>query len=125
SPLGRIMIAGSALVVILCLGTFTYVYAKYSRVIDQKLQEGPFANTAKIMAMPIAVGIGDAITPADIAAELRRSGYSESRGNPIGYYQIRTNAIEIFPGTESYFEQEAGIIKFSSGRISQIFSLQD
>ena len=28
-------------------------------------------------------------TPDEVAAELRRSGYSESRGNPVGYYQLQ------------------------------------
>ena len=71
------------------------------------------------------MAVGDATTPAEIAAELRRSGYNESRGNPIGYYQLQPNSIEIFPGPESYFDQEAGVIRFAGGRISQIVSLQD
>ena len=33
--------------------------------------------------------------------------------------------IEIFPGPDSYFDQEAGVIKFANGRISQIVSLRD
>ncbi len=57
--------------------------------------------------------------------ELRRSGYSESRGNPMGWFNTRPDAIEIFPGPESYFREEAGVIKFSGNRISQIISLQD
>ena len=52
------------------------------RVIDEKLKAGPFANTAKIFAAPRVGAVGDVITPAEIAAELRRSGYNESRGNP-------------------------------------------
>jgi len=42
--------------------------------------------------------VGDALTPEDIAADLRRSGYGESRSNPDGYYQLHPNAIEISPG---------------------------
>jgi penicillin-binding protein 1B len=71
------------------------------------------------------VAVGEAATPAGIAAELRRSGYNESRGNPIGYYLLQPNSIEVFPGPESYFDQEAGVVKFAGGRISQIVSLQD
>ncbi len=106
-------------------GTFTYFYWRYSHVIDRKLREGPFANTAKIFATPESVSVGDSISTAEIAAELRRSGYNESRGNPIGYYQAQPNAIEIFPGPESYFDQEAGVIRFANGKISHIVSLQD
>ncbi len=125
SPIGRVVIMGGAVLVIVTLGIFTFFYARYSRVIDEKLNAGPFANNAKIFAAPESVGVGDSISPNDIAAELRRSGYNEARGNTIGYYQIRPNEIEIFPGTESYFDQEAAVIKFAGGRISQIVSLQD
>ena len=71
------------------------------------------------------MGVGDALSPADIAGDLRRSGYSESRGNPIGSFELRPNEITIIPGPESYFDQEAGVIKFANGRITQIVSLQD
>jgi penicillin-binding protein 1B len=123
--MGRGIVLGLALLTIIGLGTFTFFYARYARLIDQKLRAGPFANSAKIFAAPLSVALGDQAEPLDIAAELRRSGYNESRGNPVGYYHLRTNAIEIFPGTESYFDQEAGLIKFSGGRIAQIVSLTD
>jgi penicillin-binding protein 1B len=124
-PVGRFLVIGVALFICLVLCTFTYYYAKYSRLIDEKLRAGPFANTAKIFAAPQSVAVGDAGTPAEVAAELRRSGYNESRGNPIGYYLLQPNSIEVFPGPESYFDQEAGVVKFAGGRISQIVSLQD
>ncbi len=125
SPVGRALLIVTSLVVIAGLGAFTYFYAKYARVIDDRLRTGVFANSAKIFAAPESVAVGDAITPADIATELRRSGYTESRGNPVGYYQLQPNAISIFPGPDSYFDQEAGVIRFRGGRIAQIVSLQD
>jgi penicillin-binding protein 1B len=84
-----------------------------------------FANTAKIFAAPVSVAVGDIATPGEIAAELRRSGYNDSRGNLIGYYQVHVNFIEVFPGKDSYFDQEPGVIRFAGGKISQIVSLQD
>ncbi len=122
---GRALILGFMGCTVLACVTFTYFYSRYSHVIDRKLREGPFANTAKIFAAPESVAVGDVTSPSEIAAELRRSGYNESRGNPIGYYQLQLNSIEIFPGPESYFDQEAGVLRFSGGRISQIVSLQD
>src|SRR5581483_3436624 len=124
-PVGRILVIGLALLTIAGLGTFTYFYSRYSRLIDQKLRAGPFVQTAKLYAAPQSVSVGDAITPTQIAAELRRSGYNESRSNPTGYYQLRPDSIEIFPGPDSYFDQEAGVIRFSGGRISQVVSLED
>lgn len=124
-PAGRIFIMGMALLTILGLGLFTVLYAKYSKLIDQKLRAGPFANTAKIFAAPASIAVGDAGSPEDIAAELRRSGYTESQTNPVGYYLLHPNSIEIFPRQDSYFDQEAGVIKFAGAKVSQIISLQD
>src|SRR5579885_1656552 len=88
-PAGRMLLAGFALCVILGLGAYTYYYQKYSKLIDEKLRSGPFANTAKIYAAPETVAVGDRTTPAAIATDLRRSGYTESPSNPIGYYRMR------------------------------------
>ena len=52
SSIGRIAIMGAALLVIVILGVFTFFYARYSRVIDEKLNAGPFANNARIFAAP-------------------------------------------------------------------------
>ncbi|SPF54140.1 Penicillin-binding protein, 1A family [Candidatus Sulfopaludibacter sp. SbA4] len=124
-PFGRVLLVGFTLITVLCLGVFLYFYVKYARVIDERLRAGVFANSAKIFAAAETVGVGDAATPNGIAAELRRSGYNESRGNPVGYYQVGNNSIEVFPGKDSYFDQEAGLIRFARGKISEIVSLRD
>ena len=125
-PVGKILAVSCALAFLLAAGVFTHYYTKYSRLIDQKLRAGPFANTSKIFAAPRLIAAGDPITANEIATDLRRCGYTESRGNPIGSFTLRPDgAIEIFPGPESYFDEEAGVIKFANGRISQIVSLRD
>ena len=124
-PTGRVLLVGFAVCIVLGVGAFTFFYAKYARRIDQKLRTGPFANTAKIFAAAQSFSVGDAASPAAIAAELRRSGYTDSDHNTVGYYQIHPTSIEVFPGADSYFEQEAGVIRFAGGKISQIVSLRD
>src|ERR1017187_3159213 len=124
-PGGRIAIIAFSLLVIAGLGIFTFLYARYSRITDEKLRAGIFANSAKIFAAPESVSVGDAISPTDIATALRRSGYTESRGNRVGYYELHANSIEIFPQSDSYFDQEPGSIRFARGKISGIVSLQD
>ncbi len=124
-PAGRVLVIGFALIAILGLGAFTYFYSHYSRMIDEKLRAGPFAQTAKLYAAPQSVTVGDVMTPLQVANELRRSGYNESRGNTTGYFQLHPYAIEVFPGPDSYFDQEAAVIKFSGGRIAEVVSLQD
>src|SRR5882724_8440989 len=95
-PGGKIFLASLVLLVTVGVLGFTYFYVKYSRLIDQKLRAGPFANTSKIFAAPRVVGVGDEMSPADVMLDLRRSGYSESRGNPMGWFNTRPDAIEIF-----------------------------
>jgi penicillin-binding protein 1B len=124
-PVGRWLIISVSVIVIAGLALFTYFYAKYASIIDDKLRAGVFANSARIFAAPQSVAVGDNIAPNDIIVELRRSGYSESRDNQVGYYQLRGNSIEIYPRELSYFDQEPGVIRFANGRISQIVSLQD
>src|SRR5690349_18599244 len=74
-PAGKIVLVGFVLLVTAGVLSFTYYYVKYSRLIDQKLKGGPFANTSKIFAAPRVIGVGDEISPADLMLELRRSGY--------------------------------------------------
>lgn len=125
-PVGKTLTVTGTLAFILLAGVLTHYYSKYSRLIDQKLRAGPFAKTAKIFAAPRLVAVGDAIAAEQIAVELRRCGYSESRGNAMGSFQMRPDgSLQIYPGPDSYFDQEAGVIKFSGGRISQIVSLRD
>src|SRR6516225_2294844 len=124
-PFGRVLVLSLLLTAVITLATFTFFYTRYSRLIDAKLSAGPFTNTAKLFAAPQSVAVGDHITPGEIAAELRRSGYSEARGNPTGYFLLQPDAIEIFPGPDSYFDQEAGVIHFADGAISRIVSLSD
>jgi penicillin-binding protein 1B len=124
SPLGRILLVLSALVFLAATGVFGYYWIKYARLVNEKLMQ-PFANTAKVLAAPKLVAVGDPYSPADIALELRRAGYTESRGNLVGSYQLRQDSVEAFPGPEGYADLEAVLIRFADGKISRITSLQD
>src|SRR5215469_15768827 len=61
------------------------VYLKYAGEIDSRLRQGPFSDTVDIFTAPRVVGVGDAISAADLIADLRRSGYTSSRENPVGW----------------------------------------
>ncbi len=122
---GKILLGLVVLGAIAFFSVFTYYYIQYSKLIDAKLKAGPFTTTSRIYAAPVAVGVGDTVTPDAIAAELRRAGYTESRSNPMGSYNLRPQEIEIFPGPDSYFRDEAGVIHFADGRIIRIISLSD
>ncbi|MBC7928043.1 MAG: transglycosylase domain-containing protein, partial [Bryobacteraceae bacterium] len=79
-----------------------------------------------LFAAPQVVMVGDAIEPGDLALALRRSGYADSRGNTrMGWYNQRPDGIEIFPGPDSYFDNEEAVVKVNAGKVSQIIALRD
>ena len=125
-PLGKVILASAVALFIIGLGVFTYFYVHYARLIDEKLAVGPFAKTSRIFAAPSVVSVGETATLQELADHLARCGYTTSRNNTIGWYNVREDAIEIFPGSESYFDKdEPGVVKIRDGKIAQIISLRD
>ena len=124
-PVGKILLLTITLSVTIGLGVFTYYYVKYSRLIETKLALGPFANTSMLFAAPRTVDVGDLVSPQEIAIELRHSGYNESKNNRMGYFTLKPDEIDIYPGPDSYFRRDDGVIKFRGTKVSQIISLAD
>ena len=125
SPVGRVVLAGMAFFFISGLLLFGFLYSKYSREIDEKLAAGPFKNASRIYAAPHLLSLGDPLDREELVLQLRRSGYSDSTGNPVGHYTLRGDSIEIYPGPESYFARDGGLVRIADGRISEIVSLVD
>jgi penicillin-binding protein 1B len=124
-PVGKTLLAIAALALVAGLGFFVYYYNVYARMIDTRLRGGPYRTTAGIYASPTAIAVGDKTTPSDIATTLRHAGYSENRNNPVGSYSVQADSIDIFPGADSYFDQEPATIKFSRDKIRRVVSLRD
>ncbi len=126
NPWGRAFLIGFVAINTLLLALFTFSYVKYSRQIDEKLLGGPFTNTSMLFAAPQVVMVGDQLTADEIASALRRSGYSETKTTSrMGWYNMRPDAIEIFPGAESYFNDEEAVVKFKNNKVAQVISLRD
>jgi penicillin-binding protein 1B len=126
NPWGRAFLIAFILVNTIGLLTFTYYYVKYAKMIEEKLAAGPFANTSLLFAAPQVVMVGDQMAPNDVVAELRRSNYSDVRNTSrMGWYNVRSDAIEIYPGPDSFFLQEEAVIKFAGPKVKQIISLTD
>ncbi len=124
-PLGKILLVLLVLGFTTGLAVFTFYYVKYSRLIETKLAAGPFANTSMLFAAPRTVDVGDIADPQEIATDLRRSGYTESSGNRMGYFALKPDEIDIYPGPDSYFKRDEGVIKFTGSKVTQIISLAD
>ena len=80
--LPRDPIVRAALLVFLILAVsftviFSYFYIKYDRIIEKRFRTPIFSNSAKIYALPRTVRDGEKLGSKEIAAELRRAGYSE------------------------------------------------
>ena len=104
------------------LAPMLYVAHRFSRLVDEKLLQGPFANTSNFYAAPRAFARGDAMPATAIVAELRQGGYTENPNNPIGYYKASAGGdlLEIHPGPQSYFKREPAQVKFQGGKIERI-----
>jgi penicillin-binding protein 1B len=101
-----VRIAGGAVAVVCVL--FLALYGYYARVIDQRMQGGPFADSVNVYAAPLSLSVGDETSVADLGAELRTAGYRESETG---------SELSIIPGGG----QGARIrVLFANGRIARI-----
>jgi penicillin-binding protein 1B len=100
---------------------FGYYYFKYQDVVDQRLAAGPlFASVAQIYAAPKEVRIGQKLSVASIAADLRSAGYNE---NPqMGTFEERVDQILIKPGPQSFHDTDGATITTQDGEVAAITS---
>jgi penicillin-binding protein 1B len=110
-------------------GAFIYFYVRFSRVIDARLSGDVFNNASLVFSAPTPVFVGEAITPQDVAACLRKGLYAEYEGgSKVGTYRLVGNRLEIRPGPASFFQtddfkQGDAALEFSNGRIVSINAL--
>ena len=126
--LWRDPVVRAALVVFLVIaiglgGSFSYFYIKYDRIIQQRFRSPVFSNSAKIYALPRTLRDGDKADAKEIAALLRRAGYSDKDGqSELGSFRLVSGGIEITPGPESYHSPEAALIAIHNGAVERITS---
>ncbi len=121
----RIAAASILGIVLLGAGVFLFYYIRLAHFIDQRLAEGPFADTVDIYSSPRSVAVGDALTVDELVARLRRSGYTTGKNNPMGWFNVRNSAVEIVPGPKSHSSHAAATLEFSHGTLSRIVSAQN
>src|SRR5271157_5180474 len=122
-PIVRIALLGFLSLSLLVVGFFAYWYVKYDRIIEQRFRGPVFATSAKIYASPQVVHVGSKYTVSEIAAELRRAGYSEKdQSSPLGSFRVHAGSIEVLPGAESYHSPEPATITVADGAVKEIVS---
>jgi len=124
-PVGKTLLGLTLLVAVAGGVAFNHFWWKYSKIIDAKLVGGPFNHTSKILAAPEAVYVGEELTLDEVLKRLREAGYSTSAHNGTGHYKVKEDALEIYPGSLSYFAQEPAVIYFGDGKITRVVSLND
>ena len=119
----KIAAVGAGIVVLFFVAVFSFYYAKYKHIVDERLEKPLFANTAKIYAAPREVRPGQKLTAAFIAQELRSAGYTEDGVTPVsamGTYSLNAGSITVHPGPQSYHAPDSATISFASGTVSQV-----
>ena len=108
---------------LLFLAVFSYYYVVYQHVVDDRLKQPIFANTAKIYAAPREVRPGQKLTVRLLAEELRQAGYSAdgaSQTSELGTYKQGVQAITVRPGPQSFHAQDNAVIRISAGQVASI-----
>ena len=115
-----ITVAAVTLVVFVVSGWY---YHKYKLIVDERLKQPIFADTAKIFAAPREVRPGQKLTVRLIENELRQAGYSPeaaAQASQLGTYSEGAQAITVHPGPQSYHTQDGAAIHISSGKVESI-----
>ena len=109
-----------------CIGVLSvcgYFYIKYGRIVDQRLQQPLFANTAKIYAEPREVRPGQKLSITLITNELRQAGYTTDgaqKPSPMGTFELGINSISVMPGPQSYHAQDGATIHVADGVVDSV-----
>ncbi|HEX4030806.1 MAG TPA: PBP1A family penicillin-binding protein [Terracidiphilus sp.] len=131
-PAGKHPIVTIAVLVVLGVGTvvaltgfsiFGYYYIKYHSIVDARLKQPLFEDTAKIYATPREVRPGQKLTVRLIANELRAAGYStdgSAQVSPLGTFSESNGGITVHPGPQSYHAPDSATIHVDKGEVDSV-----
>src|SRR5271166_6341594 len=105
----RVTLLTCAAVALVFFAFFGWYYFKYKHIVDERLKQPIFANTAKIFAAPREVRPGQKLSVHLIANELHEAGYSAdgaSQLSQLGTYSEGVQSITVRPGPQSYHSQD-------------------
>ncbi|MGB6742498.1 MAG: transglycosylase domain-containing protein [Terracidiphilus sp.] len=117
-------VAGAfAVFVLVGFSVFGSYYFKYRGIVDERLKQPIFENTAKIYAAPREVRPGQKLTIRLIASELREAGYSTdgaTQAASLGTYSESDGGITVHPGPQSYHAPDSATIHVDNGEVDSI-----
>ncbi|MFZ1938135.1 MAG: PBP1A family penicillin-binding protein [Terracidiphilus sp.] len=112
-----------AVALIVGFSVFSYFYFKYQGIVDERLKQPIFADTAQIYAAPREVRPGQKLSVRLIANELREAGYTSdgaSQASPMGTFSEGVQTITVQPGPQSYHAPDSATIRVSGGQVNSI-----
>ena len=127
-PLVRFFLLAALILSLAGAAVFAYVWVHFSRFIDSRLSGEIFERASHVYAAPELLIVGDTITRDDVAAQLRRYGYSDpdQPSSHFGRYRLTPRGLEIQPGPGSRVGTgEAVRLEWDKGRLARIQSLRD
>lgn len=107
-------------------GIFTFLYTKYSRMIDARLSGNILQNTTQIFSAPEHISAAEAWGPDDLTDYLTRVGYRpDADPNALGQYTVQGSTVDIRPSKVSYFGgKNALAVQFRGKSIRSIRPLE-
>ncbi len=121
------LLAAFGCVVLVGISVFTYLNIEYQHIVDERLKQPIFANTAQIYAAPREVRPGQKLTVHWIANELREAGYTGDgapQPSQLGTYSEGVQQIAVRPGPQSYHAPDSATIHVSAGVVDSITDAQ-
>src|ERR1700734_4040805 len=121
-----VLIAGLGLftlALIVGFSVYGYFYFKYRGIVDERLKQPIFADTAQIYAAPHELRPGQKLSLRLVANELRAAGYTSdgaSQASPMGTYTEGAQTITVQPGPQSYHAPDSATIRVSGGKVESI-----
>jgi penicillin-binding protein 1B len=119
----RVALLTVAAVTLVVFAVGTWYYFKYQHIVDERLKQPIFINTAKIFAAPREVRPGQKLSVRLIANELEKAGYSPDGAqeqSPLGTFSEGAQTITVHPGPQSYHSQDGAVIRIGSGVVESI-----
>jgi penicillin-binding protein 1B len=119
----RVLIVCAVLAGLVAFSVFEFYYFKYRHIVDTRLQQPLFADTAKIFAAPREVRPGQKLSVQLISSELREAGYTAegaSQASQLGTFTEGAQSITVRPGPQSYHSQDPATIRIKDGVVDSI-----
>ncbi|HEV2388224.1 MAG TPA: PBP1A family penicillin-binding protein [Candidatus Acidoferrales bacterium] len=119
-------IAAAAMVCLAVAATaFLFTWITFSRMIASRLGGAVFSQTSQVLSAPGRIETGQAFTPQQLIGYLQRAGYVTNPSQAaIGWYQASASAVEIHPGSSSYFAGGNALrVEFAGGKVVKIVEL--